>query len=107
MPDTLAPALKKSNTLLRSMVLRLFRAFAVVVVPRPKTALFGRFPPAGPMSLNEIVLSLFPSDVASVLNTIVPPAVPRAVVDDPRIVHRVTRLFEALLMKRMVLVFVP
>jgi hypothetical protein len=66
-------------------------------------ALFGKLLPAGPMLLLLIVLLLFPVPVV-VLNTMVPPAVPSATVEDPVMEEFFTMLLDAPLMKRIVLV---
>ena len=99
-PDTDVVALKKSKMLL--LLIRL-PVFGLAAVPKPMIALVGRLVPAGPRLQNETVLLLLPSPVV-VLNRIFPPAVPGAEVDEPRIVHLVTMLFCAPLIKRMVLV---
>src|SRR3954454_939346 len=95
--------------LLLSIVLARLIVLLFVVVPRAKIALFGRFDPAGPMLLFEIVLLLLPTSFVPlavvVLNTIAPPtAEASVVVDEPRIVAFVTVSFWAPLMKRIVLV---
>ena len=59
--------------------------------------------PAGPRLQNETVLLLFPAPVV-VWNRIFPPPDPGAGNAEPRTVHRVTVLFCAPLMNRMVLV---
>src|SRR5439155_21663669 len=91
--------------LLLSMMTPLFRIAAVVVVPGAKIAFVGRLAPFGPMSQNETVLLSLPFAVlASVAKYIVPPAVPMAMVAEPRTVVRVTVLFVAPFMNRIVLV---
>src|SRR6476619_2226497 len=79
-----------------------------VVVPSPVMALIGRFAPAGPMLLAEIVLLLFPTmfvpDAGDVLKRMVPPAEPTVTVDEPWMLQCVTVSFCAPLIKRIVLV---
>src|SRR4029450_11591065 len=99
-PDTGAVGLKKSKMLLLSMRLPVF---GLPAVPRPITALVGRFVPAGPMLQNEMLLLLLTAPVVVLKNT-VPPAPATAEVDEPSTVHRVMMLFCAPLIKRIVLV---
>src|SRR5581483_11498792 len=109
MPDTETPPLpKKSKMLLPSMTLPVLTVLLLVVVPTAEIALTGRFAPAGPMLFFEIRLLLLPTmlvpDAGDVLKRIAPPAVPTATVDDPWMLEFFTMLFDAPLMKRIVLV---
>ena len=82
--------MKKSKILLLSMTLPVF-GFAAV--PRPITPLVGRFTPAGPILLPEMVLLLLPPATVLVLNRMLPPAVAAVAVDEPSTCVRVTVLF--------------
>src|SRR6476620_3064792 len=98
----LTAALKKSKTLLLSMMLPLLTVLLLVVVPTAEIALNGIFASAGPMLFPEIRLLLFPTMVVpaagDVLKRTFPPAVPTATVDDPRIEQFRTTLVCAPLM---------
>src|SRR6476620_3777780 len=96
-----AAAVKKSKILLLLTTLPLFDLAAV---PRVITALLGRLTPAGPMLLFATVLLLFPATAVDVLKNTVPPAVPTADVDAPRIVQLAMMSFCAPLIRRIVLV---
>ncbi len=63
---------------------------AVVVVPEYVTALVGRLVPAGPMLQLETVLLSLPVVTAPAPNTIVPPLLPTATVEEPSTVALVT-----------------
>src|SRR4051794_34135258 len=93
--------LKKSKMLLLSMT------FSVLLFgladPRDMTALVGKLAVAGPILLFETVLPLL-APLVEVPNRIVPPAVATGVADEPCTEQFVTVLFDAPLMKRIVLV---
>src|SRR5436305_5580354 len=103
-----APVPKKSWILLLSITSCRLIVLLFVVVPTAEIALIGRFAPAGPMSLFETVSLLLPTRLVplavAVLKRTLPPAVPTATVDDPRIVEFVRVSFWAPLMNRTVLV---
>src|ERR1043165_8927817 len=106
MPVVLLVALKKSKMLLLSMTSPRLTVL-LPAVPRPVTAFIGRFAPAGPMLFAVIVLLLLPEPTVApvvVLNRTAPPAEPVATVDEPRMEQFFTVLFDAPLMKRIVLV---
>src|SRR3954447_9357756 len=93
--------LKKSKMLLLSMTFRVL--LFGLADPSDMTALVGRFAPAGPILLFETTLPVLAPPV-DVLNRFFPPAVASAVVDEPSTEQFVTVLFDAPLMKRIVLV---
>src|SRR6185295_11210803 len=91
--------------LLLLMTLPLLPIAVVVVEPLPTIALLGRFAPAGPMSLFEIVLLSLPLAVtASVEKKIVPPLVATDDEDEPCRIELVIVLFVAPPMNRIVAV---
>ena len=101
MPATGVVGLKKSKTLL--LVMMLLALLFGLADPSDITHLVGRFAPAGPRLLFEMVLPLL-APAVEVLNRMLPPAVVVDDVDEPRTEQFVTVLFCAPLMKRIVLV---
>src|SRR4051794_5292225 len=71
--------------------------------PSENTPLVGRFAPAGPMLLFEIVLAVFAPPVDVLIKT-VPPAVVVVENEEPLIEQFVIKLLDAPLIKRIVLV---
>src|ERR1700681_2176203 len=94
--------------LLLLMTMPLLLLAVVVVEPKELMPLVGRFAPAGPiLQLETVLLSLPVNATVSVLNTILPPAVPAvppAIIAEPKTVALVTVLLVAPPMNRMVLV---
>ncbi len=79
-PATEVVALKKSNTLLLSMTLLVL--WFGLADPSDITPLVGRFAPAGPMLLFEIVLPLLAPPVDVLIRTL-PPATVVLAIDEP------------------------
>lgn len=98
-PERLLPGRKKSKMLLPVIMALSFSM--VELVPLAIIAFDGRFAPAGPISLLEIVLLSFPV-VVPVLKIIVPATVANVDVDEPSIEQLVTVLFEASAINRIV-----
>ena len=94
-------AWKKSKMLLLSMMLPVL--LFGLADPSDITHLVGRFAPAGPMLLLEMMLALFAPPV-EVLIRMSPPAAVVLDVDEPSTVQFVMLLFCAPLMRRIVLV---
>src|SRR5437763_12983437 len=90
------PVLKKSKILLLLMTLFWFLVL-FPVVPTAEIHFVGRLIPAGPILLFAIMFLLLPTTFVPlatvVLNKILPPAVPTATVDDPRMLQLATMLF--------------
>src|SRR4051812_33073150 len=87
------------------MTIPLFPIAVVVVEPLPRIALLGRFAPAGPILLLEMVLLSFPLAVtASVLKKPVAPLVATELEQEPWRLQFVIVLLVAPPMKRIVLV---
>src|SRR5438477_857913 len=101
MPCTEIPGLKKSKMWLLSMTLRVL--LFGLADPSDITPLVGRFVPAGPMLLFEMVLPVLAPPV-DVLIRIVPVATAALPVDEPSTEQFVTVSPEVPLMKRIVLV---
>ena len=101
MPATVIAGLKKSKMLL--VVTMLLALLFGLADPSDITHFVGKFAPAGPRLLFEMVLPLLAPPV-EVLSRMFPPAVPVVDVDDPKTEQFVTVLFCAPLMKRIVLV---
>src|SRR6478752_3209573 len=100
-PAVATAAPKKLKILLLSIRLL---TLALAAVPEPIKPLVGKFAPAGPMLLFEIMLLLLPPATVLVLNKMLPPAVAAVALDEPSTVQFVIVLFCAPLMRRIVLV---
>ena len=102
-PALVTAAPKKSKMLLLLTMLPLLPIAVVAVEPLQRIALLGRFAPAGPTLLLEIVLLSLPLAVtASVLKKIVAPLVATEALDEPCRLVLVMTLFVAPPMKRIV-----
>ncbi|MFN9111179.1 MAG: hypothetical protein ACK5XN_14050, partial [Bacteroidota bacterium] len=102
-PEDVTLALKKSKILLFVMVIL---SLGKAGVPVKQIALEGKLPPAGPMSQFEIVLLSFPVNPDKAPNQILPPAVPTALVLEPKIEQFVIVLFVASVWNKIVHVFI-